>query len=178
MIMCHKIIFLILAINATGLHAETLTIEGAVTRALRSNPDLAAARWSIEEARGRLIQSGRLPNPELESELKPNVRGREFSFSAGFMQKIPVTKRLHLERAISQAQLAQAEAEVLDAGRLLSVQVRTAAVKLLALQEQKMLKEKQRSNSLKLAEEAEPQASGRFLILKRKSGAGGGPTAS
>ena len=30
----------------------------------------------------------------------------------------------------------------------------------------------------KLAEEAEPQASGRFLILKRKSGAGGGPTAS
>ena len=158
MIMCYKIIFLILAINATGLHAETLTIEGAVTRALRSNPDLAAARWSIEEARGRIIQSGRLPNPELESELKPNVRGREFLFSAGFMQKIPVTKRLHLERAISQAQLAQAEAEVLDAGRLVSAQVRTAAVKLLALQEQKALKEKQRANSLKLAEEAERNA--------------------
>ena len=158
MIMCRKIILLILAINATGLHAETLTIEGAVTRALRSNPDLAAARWSIEEARGRLIQSGRLPNPELESELKPNVRGREFLFSAGFMQKIPVTKRLHLERAISQAQLAQAEAEVLDAGRLVSAQVRTAAVKLLALQEQKALKEKQRANSLKLAEEAERNA--------------------
>ncbi len=157
-IMFRKVIPLYLAFAASGLRAETFTIEGAVTHALRSNPDLAAARWSIEEARGRLTQSGRLPNPELESELKPNVRGREFSFSAGFVQKIPVTKRLHLERAISQAQLAQAEAEVLDAGRLVSAQVRTAAVKLLALQEQKTLKEKQRANSLKLAEEADRNA--------------------
>ena len=156
--MLRKATLFLLAFTAGGLRAETLTIEGAVARALRSNPDLAAARWSIEEARGRHIQSGRLPNPELESGLKPNVRGREFSFSAGFVQKIPVTKRLHLERAISQAQLAQAEAEVLDAGRLLSAQVRTTAVKMLALQERKALKEKQRANSLTLAEEAERNA--------------------
>ena len=156
--MFRNVISFILVITAAGLQAESLTIEGAVARALRSNPDLAAARWSIEEARGRLYQSGRLSNPELESELKPNVRGREFSFSAGFMQKIPVTRRLYLERTISQTELAQAEAEVLDAGRLLSAQVRTAAVKLLALQEQKQLKEKQRFNSVKLAEEAERNA--------------------
>jgi len=149
---------ILLALTTAGLRADTLTVEGAVSRALRSNPDLAAARWSIEEARGRLIQSGRLPNPALETELKPNVRGREFSFSAGFIQKIPVTRRLHLERAVSQDQLEQAEAEVLNAGRLLSAQVRTAAIKLQALQEQKALKEKQRSNSLKLAEEADRNA--------------------
>ena len=157
-IMFRKVITIILAFTAAGLRAETFTIEGAVARAIKSNPDLAAARWSIEEARGRLIQSGRLPNPAVETELKPNVRGREFSFSAGFMQKIPVTRRLHLERAISEAHLAQAEAEVLNAGRLISAQVRMTAVKLLALQEQKALKEKQRTNSLNLAEEAERNA--------------------
>lgn len=144
----------LLALTTAGLRAETFTTEGAVSRALRSNPDLAAARWTIEEARGRLIQSGRLTNPQLDTELKPNVRGREFFFSAGFMQKIPVTRRLHLERAISRAQLAQAEAEVLDAGRLLSADVRTQSVKLQALAGLKSLKESQRKNSAALGAEA------------------------
>jgi len=134
--------------------AATFTLESAVSQALNHNPDLAAARYSIEQARGRLIQSGRLPNPELETELKPNVRGREFSFSAGFMQKYPLTNRLWLERAISQAELRAAEAEVLNAGRLLAGEVRIQAVKLQALTGMKMLKQQQRKNSTALGEEA------------------------
>lgn len=119
---------------------------------MSANPDLAAARWSIEEARGRLIQSGRLQNPELEAELKPNVRGRgEVSFSVGFMQRYPLTNRLWLERSVSEAELRAAEAEVANARRLLTAEVRTAAVKILALQQQKALKENQRSNSVALA---------------------------
>ena len=142
-------------IGATALSAATFSIEGAVDRALRSNPDLAAARWTIEEARGRLLQSGRRTNPELEVELKPNVRGRgEFTFSAGFMQKYPVTNRLWLERAISEAELRAAGAEVANAERLLAADVRTAAVKILALKAQRTLKETQRRNSLELAEAA------------------------
>ena len=147
-------LFLFLILFGSGLHAETFTIEGAVTRALRANPDLAAARWSIGEARGRLLQSGRLPNPELETELKPNVRGREFSFSAGMTQKFPLTNRLWLERSISEAALRAAEAEVLNAGRLLSAEVRTHAVKLQAVAGLKALKETQQKNSEALGEEA------------------------
>ena len=142
-------------LGATALSAATFSIEGAVDRALRSNPDLAAARWTIEEARGRVLQSGRRSNPELEVELKPNVRGRgEFSFSAGFMQKYPVTNRLWLERAISEAELRAASAEVANAERLLAAEVRSGAVKILALKAQRELKQSQRRNSLELAEAA------------------------
>ena len=145
---------LFLALCASTLRAESFTIEGAVARALKSNPDLAAARWSIEEARGRLYQSGLPSNPELETELKPNLAGREGAFSIGFVQKFPMTNRLHLERAISQAELSAAAAEVGNAERLLRASVRSAAVKLLALDAQRTLNEKQRRNSQELADAA------------------------
>jgi len=144
---------------ASPLRAATFTVESAVSHAIKNNPDLAAARYTIEEARGRVIQSGRLSNPELESELKPNVRGRgEYSFSVGFTQRFPLTKRLWFERAISQAELRVAEAEVLNGGRLLSVDVRSAAIRLIALRRQKELKEIQRKNSTDLAAAAKGMA--------------------
>lgn len=148
-------ILLLLNLCAASLHAGTFTIEGAVVRAARANPDLAAARWSIEQARGRLLQSGRPENPSLEAELKPNVRGREFSLSLGFTQKYPRTHRLYLERAVSQAELTAAEAEVRNAERLLRAEVRIAAVKLLAVQARRALKEQQRKNSAELAADAD-----------------------
>ncbi len=147
-------IFIIALCSGTPGFAASFTVESAVNHALKNNPDLAAARYSIEQARGRLLQSGRLPNPELETELKPNVRGREFSFSAGFMQKYPLTNRLWLERSISEAELRVAEAEVLNAGRLLSGEVRTQAVKLQAISSMKALKEQQKKNSTALRAEA------------------------
>ena len=152
--MSRCLLLTLLALSVASLRAETFTIEGAVSRALKSNPDLAAARWSIEEARGRLWQSGRLPNPELEAELKPNVKGREFSLSAGFVQKFPLTNRLWLERAISEAEVTVAEAEVRNAARLLAAEVRTTAVKLLAAQALKTLREEQRRTTSELAAEA------------------------
>ncbi|HWB03378.1 MAG TPA: TolC family protein [Verrucomicrobiales bacterium] len=144
----------ILAATMARSRAESFTVEGAAARAVKSNPDLAAARWTIEEARGRLWHSGRPANPELETELKPNVRGREFSLSVGFTQKFPLTKRLFIERSISEVEFAVAEAEVRDAARLLKSQVRTAAVKLLALQSQKALYDEQRKHSSNLADTA------------------------
>src|SRR6187551_1490697 len=70
------------ALSGTSLTAPAaqFTLDSAVAYALAHNPDLAAARFSIGEARARLLGSGRLSNPELESDLRPNVRGREFSF--------------------------------------------------------------------------------------------------
>jgi cobalt-zinc-cadmium efflux system outer membrane protein len=152
--MSRLIIICTLLSCALSGRAATFTVESAVNYALKNNRDLAAARYSIEQARGRLIHSGRLPNPELETELKPNVRGREFSLSAGFMQKYPLTNRLWLERAISQAELRAAEAEVLNEGRLLAGEVRIQAVKLQALAGMKTLKQQQRKNSTALGEEA------------------------
>ena len=147
------IVFAFLGTSATGFAAR-FTLDSAVTYAVTHNPDLAAARYSIEEARGRLLGSGRLSNPELESDLRPNVRGREFSFGVGFVQRFPLTNRLRLERAVSQAEVATAEAEVLAAEVKLGTAVRSVAVKILSLEGSKALKEKQIANSKELAASA------------------------
>jgi cobalt-zinc-cadmium efflux system outer membrane protein len=134
---------------ATGV---PLTPDGAVAYALKHNPSLAAARLSIEEARGRLHQSGRLSNPELELEFNKNTRSRESSASVVLMQRFPVTGRLRYEKAISRAQLSAAESEIRDAERKLSADVRTLAVKLIALNEQRNLRSTQLANIHELSE--------------------------
>jgi cobalt-zinc-cadmium efflux system outer membrane protein len=147
-----RILFFItfLASVVTG-YAASFTIESAVTYAIAHNPDLAAARFSIEEARARLLGSGRLSNPELESGLRPNVRGREFSFGTGFVQRFPLTNRLRLEKALSQAEVATAEAEVMAAEVKLGSSLRSVVVKILSLEASRALKEKQIANSRELA---------------------------
>lgn len=134
---------------ATGV---PLTSDGAVAYAIKHNPSLAAARLSIEEARGRLQQSGRLSNPELELEFNKNTRSRESSASVVLMQRFPVTGRLRYEKAISRAQLSAAESEVRDAERKLSAEVRSLAVKLIALNEQRNLRSTQLANIHELSE--------------------------
>lgn len=155
----------VLTASPCVLHAATFTIESAVSRALSRNPGLLAARFTVAEAEGRLIQSGRFTNPELESELKPNVRGREFSFGVGFMQRFPLTDRLRLEKALSRTEVAIAVAEVREAERQLAAEVRQAAVKLLGIQAVMELKATQISQtdelvnlSAKAAEAAEGSA--------------------
>jgi cobalt-zinc-cadmium efflux system outer membrane protein len=63
-----------------------------------------------------------------------------------------VTGRLRYEKAISRAQLSAAESEVRDAERKLSADVRTVAVKLIALNEQRNLRSTQLANIHELSE--------------------------
>ena len=46
-----------------------LTLAGALSRALATNPRLTAAERDIGIATGRRIQAGAIPNPELSAEL-------------------------------------------------------------------------------------------------------------
>jgi cobalt-zinc-cadmium efflux system outer membrane protein len=147
-------LFLTLFFFARVGRCESFTLESAVAYAISHNPDLAAARLSIAEAEGRATQSGRLANPELEAEAKPNVRGREYSFGLGFVQKFPLTNRLRLEKAVTRAKVAAAAAELGAAERILATSVRMVGVKMLTLQDTKALKEKQIANSRELAESA------------------------
>jgi cobalt-zinc-cadmium efflux system outer membrane protein len=147
-----KSIFFFFACAASAWAGSvSLSVEGAADYALKQNPTLAAARLRIEEARGRLQQSGRLSNPELESGFTRNTMGREGSFEIGFTQRFPLTSRLRHEKAVSRAELAAAEAEVRDAERKLAAEVRAAAVKLLALGGQRELRDKQLANSRELS---------------------------
>ncbi len=146
-----KSIFLFFACAASAWAGTvSLSVEGAADYALKRNPTLAAARLRIEEARGRLQQSGRLSNPELELGFTRNTVGPEGSAGISLMQRFPLTARLRFEKAVSKAELAAAEAEVRDAERKLAAEVRTAAVKLLALAGQRDLRTKQLGNSREL----------------------------
>lgn len=140
--------------SATTLCAAIvpLTLENIDDYASRHNPSLAAARFRIEEARGRLHQAGRLSNPEVESEFMQNVRTPERSFELAFTQRFPITARLRLEKAVSRAELAAAEAEVRDQERRLALTVRTLAVRLLSVESHRALRQRQLENSRQLVE--------------------------
>lgn len=128
-----------------------LTIDSAPRHALRHNPSLAAARLRLEEARGRLLQSGRLSNPELELDYSRMTRGKEGALGVAFMQRFPLTARLRHEKDVSRAELAAAEAEVRDEERKLAAEVRAVAVKIVASRGQRELRARQQENSRELS---------------------------
>ncbi|MES2570220.1 MAG: TolC family protein [Verrucomicrobiota bacterium] len=130
----------------------SFSVDGAAAHALRHNPPLAAARLRIEEAQGRFQQSGRLSNPQLELEFSRNTKSSENELGIVLMQRFPLTARLRHEKAVSRAELAAAGEEVKDAGRKLAAEVRTAALKLLALDAQRALRVRQVANSRELAD--------------------------
>jgi len=138
--------------SAAGLHAVTLSLEEAPSYAIRNNPQLKAAALRIDEARARILGAGRRQNPEFDFGFSQNVRYPERSFEIGFMQRFPVTDRLRLEKRVTRAQLATAEAEVREARRKISDETRAAAIKYVALDAQKALREEQIKNSQEQAE--------------------------
>jgi cobalt-zinc-cadmium efflux system outer membrane protein len=146
--MNRRILIQLLLSSAAFAGPVPLTLDSIPSRVRTANPDLAAARLRIAEACGRLVQSGRLSNPEVEFDYTRNTSmPREHTLGVALMQRFPITARLRHEKAVSQAQLAAAEAEVRDVERKLIAQARTAAVKLLAIRGQRDLRTKQLANS-------------------------------
>ena len=146
---------LALATMAIPLRAEpavvvSLSSIGARIRA--QNPDLAAARLRIQEALGRMNQSGRLANPEIETGLEHNSRFREGKFEVGISQRFPITDRLRLEKNVSLTELKSSEAEVSEVERLLTGQAREAVVKILAMRERRKLLREQTAVSKEFAD--------------------------
>lgn len=134
------------AIAATAPLTLGLTPEASVEYALKHNTSLSAARLAVEEARGRLNQSGRLSNPELDLEIQKKTRGRESSAMISLNQRFPLTGRLRLEKAVSRTLVAAAESEIRDAERKLAAEVRSASIKRITLREQNNLRSNQLSN--------------------------------
>ncbi|MGV3533903.1 MAG: TolC family protein [Chthoniobacteraceae bacterium] len=130
----------------------TLTPQQVAQHAARHNPALAAARLRIEEARGRLHNAGRLPNPEVEGGFMKSPNMPEHSIELGVVQRFPLTGRLRFERAVSRAELKAAEAEVDDVARKIAGDAKLQAVRILASQEQQALRQRQIENSKQLAD--------------------------
>ncbi len=146
--MSRKIIFAVLAFAAAThpLHASpavVVTLGGVGDRVRAQNPDLAAARLRIQEALGRMNQSGRLANPEFETLIEHNPRFNQGKIEMGITQRFPITNRLQLEKDVSLTELKSAEAEIRDVERQLTGDARSIVVKLLAARERRTLLLKQ-----------------------------------
>lgn len=138
--------FTLLLLTAPPLHAESsvvVTLSSVADRIRSQNPDLAAARLRIREAVGRANQSGRLPNPELETSFEHNAASREGRFELGFSQRFPVTARLRLEKELSATGIQAAETEVREVERGITATARQCVVKILAVRERRNLLKQQ-----------------------------------
>lgn len=144
-------LILVFSFTVSVAAAESFTSDEAVARALRHNPELRALRHEIAEADGRLMHAGRLANPELEAGVRPNLEGREFSAGVDLVQKFPLTGRLKLEKAVSQAQVEVARHEVREAEQTVAAQVRTLAVKCLDVQARRALQRRRADHSRELS---------------------------
>ena len=122
------------ALEAMG--AE-LSLEGAVQAALMGNRDLAAARFAVKKAEGRLRQAGLLPNPEIEFQgFSDFVSGGDGAgeFTVGLHQTLPLTARLSIAREVSRVWVAEALREVRNHERLLMARVQELYVLVLTAQ--------------------------------------------
>ena len=137
---------------AGSLPAATITLDSVPEQVRRHNPTLAAARLRVEEARARLLGSGRMSNPELGFDLKHDYRFAEGSIGIGLDQKFPLAARLRLEKAVSEKLVAAAALEVSDAERKLIAEAQTLVVKLLSIEQQRALRKQQTELAAKLSE--------------------------
>lgn len=111
-----------------------ITAESAVAFALKGNKELSTARFVVQEAEGIARGAGRLPNPELETEIAGG-RDSEGRVTAGIMQRFPLTSRLRWEREISDLNVRMAGLEVREKEWQLAVAVRKAFYELVAARE-------------------------------------------
>ncbi|NWK57122.1 TolC family protein [Verrucomicrobiaceae bacterium N1E253] len=139
--------------SSTSLASEALIISlhSIPDRIRKQNPELNAARYRIAEARGRLHQSGRKSNPELDIDFGHNADFRERSLTVGISQKFPLTNRLALEKSVSTTALEGAQAEVRDVERRLIAESKQILIKTLAIRRQKALLQQQAKVAEQLA---------------------------
>ncbi|MFA7343093.1 MAG: TolC family protein [Terrimicrobiaceae bacterium] len=120
------------------LTAETLDFGQAQKYALFHSPAIQAAYSSIGQARGRLLQAGLWPNPEIDLSYRADVffggDGQDKAM-ASLMQRLPWSGRLGRAQKVSRVEVAIALAEVRDAERKLLLDVQRTFIQARAASE-------------------------------------------
>jgi cobalt-zinc-cadmium efflux system outer membrane protein len=122
-------VFLALIFVGAPAQEAGLTLEQAIEIALSRNPDILAARTQVEAARGRTLQAGARPVPQLVLSaegvplpgLKKEGDPTEINFGIEQIFEYPGKRSLRTEIGRSGEALAQAEAErvgLIVAGRV------------------------------------------------------------
>jgi outer membrane protein, heavy metal efflux system len=97
--------------------AERLSLSDAIVLAHRNNPDVLRAQKEIEAAEGRILQAGRIPNPELSVAWNesPNVfnfrNANERDISLSQQIEFPTKRSTRIDVASLDKELAQLNLE-------------------------------------------------------------------
>ncbi len=151
-------VFCILLFCPLVASSVTLSLTDIAPRVRAHHPALKAARLSIDEARGRQLGAGRLSNPTLDTSFQNESRVSPRTTVFGIDQSFPLTKRLSLEKQLTGQLVTAAEHEVHDVERRYIAVARSLAVKLLALDQQRTLRQQQTALAQKLADFAKDRA--------------------
>jgi len=118
--------------------AETMDFVRVQQYALFNNPSVRAAYYTIDQARGRLLQAGLWPNPELALGYRSDrfFGGEGLDrVSAGLMQRLPWSGRLGRSQAVSRVEVAMALTDVRNEERKLIFEVQKAFIEAQAASE-------------------------------------------
>lgn len=127
-------------------NSSALSIQSLAKRVSQNNPQLRAAKLKINEAAGRLSQSGRNANPTLGIGVSKSVPGSEGELEVSFSQRFPITNKLSLEKRVSADQLRIAKEEINIAEQHLITAAQLIAVEILQLDSQQSHIDKQISS--------------------------------
>jgi len=111
--------------------ARALTVDELVARALRENPEVAAARADVQAARGRLEQAGLRPNPMLELGGQKAL-GPDNNVMVGLTLPLDLNGRKEGRVGVAGRELEMKQAQLADRERRLTAEVRMKAADLLA----------------------------------------------
>lgn len=132
----------LLATPLTAAPTAVVTLNSIGDRVRSQNPDLAAARLGIDEAIGRMKNSGRLDNPNIQISPRYNTTTAERGIELNLSQRFPLTNRLSLEKHLGATEVESARQEVREVENQLIGEARTAFVRVLAIrQRQDLLKQ-------------------------------------
>jgi outer membrane protein, heavy metal efflux system len=138
--------------------ALDLALSDIPQRVRTQHPSLKAARFAIEEARGRQLGSGRLVNPTVGYDFQSQSKVSPQTAIISFDQSFPLTHRLSLEKKHTSQLVTAAELEVRDVERKLIAEAQDHVVRLLTLGKQRALRQQQTALAQKLAEFATGRA--------------------
>ncbi|MFH1742380.1 MAG: TolC family protein, partial [bacterium] len=118
---------------------ERLTLQDAVTAALKNNPEVLRAQREIDGAEGRILQAGRIPNPEIAinfSEVPTSFNiGQVDQRELGISQQIEFPTKRGRRIDIATFDKVIAELQVERTKTLVTVQVKKAYYGVLFSQE-------------------------------------------
>jgi cobalt-zinc-cadmium efflux system outer membrane protein len=143
------LVFLICSALLGGRHqsanAAGMTRLQAIDIAVQNNKDLQAARYTVQQARARLLQAGLPPNPRLDVATRDDLIFRnqgEYAASIGVSQKFSVVGRIARQKDVARVDVALALAEIRQAELKLAGNVTSRFYRVLALNRQIEVRER------------------------------------